>query len=55
MTSEARQPVAHNDTLNGSGAPQIGDRLVEQHQRDRCDNDYELRKNTQLQLLDFNH
>ncbi len=50
-----RQSVAYDDALNRSGASQVGDRLIDEHQRDRCDDDHELRKDAQLQLFYFDH
>jgi hypothetical protein len=43
-----RQPLACDDALDGSRAPQVGHRLIEQHEGDRRDDDQELRADPQL-------
>ena len=51
----AREIMAHHHALDRSRAPQVRHRLVDQHQRDRSDDDDELREDAQLQLFYFYH
>ena len=44
-----RKPVPLDDALDGRRAAHIGDRLKDQYQRDRRDDDHELGEDAQFQ------
>ena len=51
----SRKIAQFDDALDRGGALEVRDRLINQHQRDRRNDEHELREDPELERLDLDH